>query len=211
MDTPGSTKTSLLDAAEHLFARKGLAGASMRMIAERANAPQSLLHYHFGTKEKLFEAVFARRAEQINSRRRERLSALMGQGTLPAIEDVLDALFRPTLEPLAGPSGLGDFPMILGSAATSDEPLAKRLIHEHYDPIAALFTDAFARVLGLERETAVWGYFIVTSASTQLMARTGRIERFSDGRIAEGEVEPLIRNLIRFAAAGLRALGDGVP
>ena len=128
------------------------------------------------------------------------------QARPPAIEDVLDALFRPTLEPLPG-SGFGGFPMILASCAASDEPLARRLVHEHYDPIAALFTDAFRRVLGLGREAAVWGYFIVTSASTQLMARTGRIERFSEGDIAEGEVEPLIRNLIRFAAAGLRSLG----
>jgi AcrR family transcriptional regulator len=58
----------ILDAAERVFALCGFEGASMRQIATEAGVAQALLHYHFGTKEKLFHAMFARRSEAIQFR-----------------------------------------------------------------------------------------------------------------------------------------------
>ena len=54
------TKTSLLDAAEALFAELGIAGASMRAITARAGANLAAVHYHFGSKEGLVREVFRR-------------------------------------------------------------------------------------------------------------------------------------------------------
>jgi TetR/AcrR family transcriptional regulator len=51
------TRRTILDAAEQLFAERGYAAASMRSIAEKARTSQALLHHHFGTKAKLYEAV----------------------------------------------------------------------------------------------------------------------------------------------------------
>lgn len=52
------TRTSLLQAALVCFADHGFDGTSMRMIAETAGRPLSLLSHHFGNKEGLYLEVF---------------------------------------------------------------------------------------------------------------------------------------------------------
>src|SRR5690625_2525576 len=52
-----TTRDAILDAAEHVFAEKGYAGATVKYIARRAGCYESLIYYHFGNKEKLFTQV----------------------------------------------------------------------------------------------------------------------------------------------------------
>ncbi|MEM6348895.1 MAG: TetR/AcrR family transcriptional regulator [Bacteroidota bacterium] len=56
------TKEKIIDAAREIFTQKGLAGARMKEIAEKAEINQALLHYHFKTKRALFDVVFQRQA-----------------------------------------------------------------------------------------------------------------------------------------------------
>lgn len=80
-------RAQLLDAAERAILAEGYAGASTRRIAEEAELPLSLLHYHFGGKEGLLVAVVER------ARRRNQaavIGALAGPG--PAAERVAGAL-----------------------------------------------------------------------------------------------------------------------
>jgi AcrR family transcriptional regulator len=59
MENPSQdTRTALLHAALVCFAEKGFDGTSMRMIADRAKRPLSLLAHHFGNKEGLYIEVF---------------------------------------------------------------------------------------------------------------------------------------------------------
>jgi AcrR family transcriptional regulator len=52
------TRTALLQAALACFAERGFDGTSLRMIADRAQRPLSLLSHHFGNKEGLYVEVF---------------------------------------------------------------------------------------------------------------------------------------------------------
>ena len=59
--TERSTKDRLLDAAQRLFARDGVHGARIRDINALAGQRNpSALHYHFGSREALLEAILAR-------------------------------------------------------------------------------------------------------------------------------------------------------
>jgi TetR/AcrR family transcriptional regulator len=58
------TRQEILDAAEAAFAERGFAAASMREIARRAHTSQALLHHHFGTKARLYDAVKQRFTER---------------------------------------------------------------------------------------------------------------------------------------------------
>lgn len=51
------TRLRLLDAAGHEFASKGFEGATVRAICERAGVNLAAVNYHFGDKERLYEAV----------------------------------------------------------------------------------------------------------------------------------------------------------
>lgn len=51
-------KMRILLAAKKLFAKHGFDGTSVRQICEEASANVALVSYHFGGKEKVFEAIF---------------------------------------------------------------------------------------------------------------------------------------------------------
>jgi AcrR family transcriptional regulator len=62
---PGGTAARILDAAEEVFAEVGFEGASTREVAKRAAVPFGAIHYHWGTKRQLWQAVFKRVAERL--------------------------------------------------------------------------------------------------------------------------------------------------
>lgn len=58
---PGvSSRERLLDAAIELFARNGYDPVTTGAVAEAAGLTQSMVHYHFGSKAKLWEAAIGR-------------------------------------------------------------------------------------------------------------------------------------------------------
>lgn len=54
------TVERILDAAELLFAEKGFAETSLRLITSKAEVNLAAVNYHFGSKKALIQAVFAR-------------------------------------------------------------------------------------------------------------------------------------------------------
>lgn len=56
---PGAERTEqkIFDAAHAVFVEKGMDGAKMQEIADRAGINKALLHYYYRSKEKLYEAV----------------------------------------------------------------------------------------------------------------------------------------------------------
>ena len=59
------TEERIFDAATDVFIQKGMDGARMQDIADRAGINKSLLHYYFRTKDHLFNAVFEMIAGQM--------------------------------------------------------------------------------------------------------------------------------------------------
>lgn len=96
-----STREKLLDCAEGLFAEHGLEGVSLRAINAEAGLSPAALHYHFGTKQVLVEALLERQMPRLMERRRGLLDALENAETAPSARDVLDALLHPMVELLA--------------------------------------------------------------------------------------------------------------
>jgi len=206
MSAPNAS-TAILDAAERVFALHGFDGASMRQIATGAGVAQALLHYHFGSKEKLFEAMFARRSDAINAERAARLDSLFGDDAGPRLEDLIEALFRPTME--AGHSGQGGnlFSRILAATANADDERSRSLIGAHYDSIALRFIEAFRRVEPrLGEADAVWAYMFAIGVGMTMMAATGRAGRLSGGACDDGNVDAIMARIVPFITAGIRGL-----
>lgn len=53
----GATRARILAAAKREFARKGLGGARVDVIAAKARANKRMIYHYFGSKEGLFQAV----------------------------------------------------------------------------------------------------------------------------------------------------------
>lgn len=53
------TEEKIMEAAKDIFQKKGMSGARMQEIADKAGINKALLHYYYRTKEKLFEKVLS--------------------------------------------------------------------------------------------------------------------------------------------------------
>ena len=92
-------KTRLLLAAEALFARSGIEGASLREIATRAGQGNHFaVQYHFGDRDGLVRALFDYRMLQMEPRRRKMLAAAKRSGRLADVRTLLEILLLPQLD-----------------------------------------------------------------------------------------------------------------
>jgi AcrR family transcriptional regulator len=64
-----NTRERLLQAALEVFAERGYGAATIREICGRADANVAAVHYHFGDKRKLYEAIYGRLFETLRARR----------------------------------------------------------------------------------------------------------------------------------------------
>ena len=58
-------QVQIMEAAEQLFAEKGFDGTSVRDISDSAGVNLAMISYYFGSKEKLLEALFSYRSENL--------------------------------------------------------------------------------------------------------------------------------------------------
>jgi AcrR family transcriptional regulator len=102
-----STREKLLDCAEDLFGSHGLDGVSLRTINTQAGLSPAALHYHFGSKAALLEALLERHMPALMERRRKLLDELSARPVPPTTRQVLDALMRPLVDLLAESDEVG--------------------------------------------------------------------------------------------------------
>jgi AcrR family transcriptional regulator len=95
-----TTRRRLIMTAERLFAERGIVGVSVRDITEEAGANTAAIHYHFGSKRGLIEAIIRFRAEE-EAARRQRFLASVEADPRPTLDDVIGALVLPEAELVA--------------------------------------------------------------------------------------------------------------
>lgn len=88
---------ALLDAAEAEFAAAGIDTGSLRQIMRAAGTDPGAVHYHFGGRRSLAEAVLTRILVPLNARRRELLDRAVASGA-PTVAALVEALVRPDIE-----------------------------------------------------------------------------------------------------------------
>jgi AcrR family transcriptional regulator len=89
-----STRARILAAAIDLFSERSFEGASTRLIAERADVPQPLLSYHFGSKEDLWRAAVVQVFDELNRAMGSRLEGLRGVDDLTVAKLVVADFVR---------------------------------------------------------------------------------------------------------------------
>ncbi len=93
------TKSRILDAAEKLFASRGIEKTSMRRITSEAGVNLAAINYHFGSKENLVKTVLGRFIASLDLQREHLLEEAEKQAGPSGItiRDVLRAFLNPWL------------------------------------------------------------------------------------------------------------------
>jgi TetR/AcrR family transcriptional regulator len=100
----GDQRERLLDAAAELFAQRGIAATPLAAIARSAKVTPAMLHYYFGTREQLFDALAEERLVPLTASIGAQL-AKAGREPRTVIRAVVVAIFdtiaaNPWLPPL---------------------------------------------------------------------------------------------------------------
>jgi AcrR family transcriptional regulator len=192
------TRDRLFDALESIAADEGLGALSHRSIARRAQLHSGLIHYHFGTVERLLEEAIARRAQRLSGAQLAALSALFARGHW-SVADVVSALWQP-FSALGG-AAEGGWRNYLCMVARFNGIDREALVARHFDDVSCKARDALAAALPeADDETLRTGLRYVRTLFEQEAVSRCR-KRMSAERRARDD-----RNLVRFAAAGLRGL-----
>src|SRR3546814_4089788 len=78
-----ATREQLMITAERLFARRGYAGVSLAEIGAAAGQSNKMVvPYYFGSKDGLIDAIFERRIEWLEERRKQGIDAATLEGEL---------------------------------------------------------------------------------------------------------------------------------
>ncbi|SLN70685.1 TetR/AcrR family transcriptional regulator [Oceanibacterium hippocampi] len=103
--TAAVTRDLLIETAEQLFAESGIHGVSMRRINQAAGQKNtSALHYHFGSKGALIEAIIEQRMRGINARRLQMLDEIEQAGKATDLTAIVSAIVFPLAECLSAGS-----------------------------------------------------------------------------------------------------------
>ena len=92
-----ATRARIIAAAQRQFARKGIDAVSVRDITTAAKVNTAAIHYHFGSKQGLIEAIVETNAHALVKRRDELLTEYEARRE-PSLRDVVAALVIPSAE-----------------------------------------------------------------------------------------------------------------
>jgi AcrR family transcriptional regulator len=198
----------ILDAAEYLFSLNGLHGVTLRDVAQRVGVHTTLLHYYFDDKRSLFDAVFARRANVTSGRRIEALDRYAAEaGDHPTVEGALHAFLDTDLD-LYIEGGEPWINYAAFCARVSNTLEGAELMDVHFDPVVLKLISILERALpNTSREDIFWGYHFVTGSLMNTFARTGRLDRLSDGLCKSDDFPAVRQRMAKFMAAGFLTLG----
>lgn len=201
-------RARILDAAEAQFAKHGFDGVAMRDVAGRARVDAALLHYYFGTKKGLFDAVFARRAAVLNRVRIDALDEYVRRaGHNVTVEGALKAFTDPLLELAAlGDKGWKNYFALL--AQVNNTPAwGGRTMTRYFDPVIQRLVEVVRVALpDADPQDLYWSYHFLSGALTLVLSQTGRLERLSRGLCRSGDIDAVYARLTPFMTAGFLAV-----
>jgi AcrR family transcriptional regulator len=199
-------RQTILDAAEGLFSRHGFHGVTVRQVAAEAGVDTALIHYYFGAKRELFDHVFARRAEILNTQRSMALAAYLTRAAgSPDPEAIIEAFIGPLIElSLTGDDGWKNYfrlvALVNNTPAWGGETMSR-----FFDPVVRQLIEALKLALpGAEERDLYWCYQFLTGAMMLTLSETGRIDHLSGDLVRSTDLAAVRARLYAWCAAGLK-------
>ena len=173
------TRLAIQEVAEKLFAEFGYDGASIRDIVGLANVNNGAIFYYFGTKQKLFEAVFESLAEPVISERIRQLSVCQEEpGRQPMLRQILSAYLSPGLNGGFETEQMRwRFSRIRIQLLQANYPFMTDMLVKHFTITGERFLTALAQELpNLDSIDLQWRYHTMVGAITFTMGGPGRLQ-----------------------------------
>jgi len=209
------TRERILDAAETLFADSGISGTSLRALTRAAGVNLAAVHYHFGSKEGLLDALLERRVEPLNEARLEALGQVEAAGpTGPErVEAILEALLVPSARALESFADRREqLERLMARVEAQPRPLVESLQRKHFGEVARRFVEALQAALpDLPKEVVADRFRFAIGVLFTTFAGSFDLDSIPGHPAHARSYEEKIASAIAFLAAGLRAPAPSSP
>ncbi len=204
------TVDRILDAAEELFAERGFSETSLRMITSKAKVNLAAVNYHFGSKNALIHAVFARFLTpycETLEHSFDNLETTLG-GQAPTLEALLSALMESAIRmPHRNAYGISIFMRLLGLAYTQSQSHLRHFLENEYSATFSRFMrllkEATPQLSAVDR---YWRIQFMLGATAFTMSSSQALSDILQNKLGvETRVEEIVSRLVPFLAAGMQA------
>lgn len=136
------TRERLMRAAERLFARDGIENVSVRAVVRDAGQRnESAMHYHFGNKAGLIEALQNQRIQQVVDLRREAFDAATARGRVPSVRELCYVMVEPAFRLCSRDHRFREFISVFGQRLViSDKPASAHLVGRRDNRLESVHT-----------------------------------------------------------------------
>ncbi|MCC2980045.1 MULTISPECIES: TetR/AcrR family transcriptional regulator [unclassified Sphingomonas] len=197
------TSERILDVAEELFSRYGLADVMLKDVAQAAGVHNTLLAYYFKDKQHLFETVITQRTPRTSERR---MAALASYEREAAGELTVEGILRAYLDtdPKPDDSGWRHYGA-LGAQLNELPDSGAALIDAHFSPVVLRLVELLKKALpGCSDEDILWGCHFLRGALMLSLAQPCPINKLSAGPSSCGDVDAIRDRMVLFMAAGFK-------
>jgi AcrR family transcriptional regulator len=207
------TRDRLMQAAGRLFAEYGFHAVSVRSIVAEAGVNLGAINYHFGSKQALFEAIFAKGASRIAEMRLKLLdNCREGADRPPLLEQIITAYLAPGLIYGKERREISEFQRIRARIVTEDSALAQRLLRRHFQVTTARFLDMFERALpDTPRNLLIWRYQTLIATVVYAGSSWGTIHSAPEGQTGGADDSRALDYLVPLMAAMFRTPPQDQP
>ncbi len=192
-----------MDAAERLFAERGIDAVSLRTINTEAGYSVAALHYHFGTRDGLVRALLQRAQPAMFQQRASMVANLESQAH-PQVEAIVEALVYPLTAGMQEnfSASVAQLRFLVRLSFDRSPYLAKTL-----DDSVALFTPLLQRALPhLDAPTVKRRWLFAADLAQHALANALEVhlECASGAVPGRAQLEHFQRDLVAFISGGLR-------
>ncbi len=209
-DSP-TTSERVLRAAEALFAERGFDTVSLRDITGAAEVNVAAVNYHFGSKDKLVDAVVERHVTPINQERLRLLDeyeAETGEEAV-AVRSILEAFLAPVLRHIvSGEMSEHLFGKFMGRLIGERGYSLPQTVRPLFGVMARRFSGALRKAVPeLSEEGALWRMHFSFGVMSNTLTHGDTLQQISGGRAGDPPIEFLFEQIIEFCAAGIEGAG----
>ncbi len=204
---PDGTRTRILDAAERLFAERGIEAVSVRSILAEAGVNVALAHYHFGSREGLIEELLRTRIAPLVQEQLRELDEVDARGADATLEDVLRVYFTPAARWLTQQPRFG---RILAQLQTSPSPEIQEMGRDALRKVVTRLGEAVVKRLPghVDPKRFFLRFYLLVGGPSFLSGMWDHLRRSARRHLdPEAVLDPgwIADELVAFSAAGLRA------
>ena len=209
-DSGRPVQDRLLDAAEELFCEHGFDGASVRDIAAAAHCNIASVNYYFGGKDKLYLEVWRRHLGAMRDTRVASIKKVMSQeGGEPTLEDLLTSYANAFVEPLVNKHTGCRFIRLMAREMVDKHLPQNVFVEEMIIPVMTALQRALMRICPrLDELKARLAILSVVGQLVHTICAETMLEQSNHPGVPEFELSEMIRHIVKFSAAGIRACAE---